>query len=137
MQEAETYLRNTHLKAPISGYITKKFLEAGEMVGAGTPVFEITDLEHTYVKVYIDERKIGRVHLNQAVEVRVDSFPGRVFKGKVVYISDAGEFAVRKAVNEQYDHDIRSFEVKIDIPNPDLVLKTGMTARVKILEGRR
>ncbi|HHW40141.1 MAG TPA: HlyD family secretion protein [Syntrophomonadaceae bacterium] len=137
VREAETYLRNTRLKAPISGYITQKLLEAGEMAGAGTPVFEITDLAHTYVKVYIDEKKIGRVHLNQAAEVRVDSFPGRVFKGKVVWINDAGEFAVRKAVNEQYDHDIRSFEVKIDVPNPGLVLKTGMTARVRILEEGR
>lgn len=67
----------------------------------------------------------------------MDSFPGRFFKGKVVWINDAGEFAVRKAVNEQYDHDIRSFEVKIDVPNPDLVLKTGMTARVRILEEGR
>ncbi len=137
VREAETYLRNTRLKAPIAGYITQKLLEAGEMAGAGTPVFEITDLAHTYVKVYIDEKKIGRVRLNQAAEVRVDSFPGRVFKGKVVWINNAGEFAVRKAVNEQYDHDIRSFEVKIDVPNPGLVLKTGMTARVRILEEGR
>ncbi|NPV73207.1 MAG: efflux RND transporter periplasmic adaptor subunit [Pelotomaculum sp.] len=136
VQEAQVYLENTRLKAPISGYITQKFAEQGEMVNAGTPVFEITDLEHTYVKVFISEKKIGRVRLGQDAEVTVDSFPGRVFPGKVVWINDAGEFAVRKAVNEQYEHDIRSFEVKIDVPNPDLALKTGMTAHVRILEGR-
>lgn len=135
VQEAQAYLDNTHLKAPMSGYITQKLLEQGEMVNAGTPVFEITDLLHTYVKVYFDEKKIGRVHLDQDAEITVDSFPGRVFKGKVVWINNAGEFAVRKAVNEQYDHDLRSFEVKIDVPNPDLALKTGMTARAKLLEG--
>jgi HlyD family secretion protein len=57
-----------------------------------------------------------------------------VFKGKVVLINDAGEFAVKKAINEQYDHDIRSFKVKIDVSNQDLALKTGMTAKVKIIE---
>lgn len=134
LQEAQAYLDNTRLLAPISGFITQKNLEPGEMVNAGTPVFEISDLPHTYVKVFISEKKIGRVQLGQDVEVTVDSFPGRVYHGNVVWINNAGEFAVRKAVNEQYDHDIRSFEVKIDVPNPDLSLKTGMTAHVNIIE---
>ncbi|NLK53134.1 MAG: HlyD family efflux transporter periplasmic adaptor subunit [Syntrophomonadaceae bacterium] len=135
MQEAEAYVENTKLHCPMSGYITQKFLEAGEMLNAGTPVFEITDLKNTYVKVYISEKKIGRVHLNQVAEVRIDAFPQTVFKGQVVRIKDAGDFAVRKAISEQYAHDLRSFEVKVAVPNPDLVLKTGMTARVQILEG--
>lgn len=134
VQEAQAYLNNTHLKSPISGYITQKLLEAGEMVNAGTPVMEVTDLKHTYVKVYIDEKKIGRVKLGQTAEIKVDAYPDKVFRGKVVWINDAGQFAVHKAVNEQYSHDIRSFEVKIDLPNPNLELKTGMTATVKILE---
>ncbi|MDN5327152.1 MAG: HlyD family secretion protein [Moorella sp. (in: firmicutes)] len=137
LEEAKTYLADAILKAPIAGFITQKLLEQGEMVNAGTPVFEITDLLHTYVKVYISEKKIARVHLGQEAEITVDALPGKVFKGKVVWINDAGEFAVKKAINDQYEHDIRSFEVKIDVPNPDLVLKTGMTARVKILEGKQ
>lgn len=135
VQEAQDALNDTQLKSPITGYITQKYLEQGELVNAGTPVFEITDLAHTYVKVFIDEEKIGRVHLNQTANVTVDAFPGKIFKGKVVWINDAGDFAVKKAVNEQYNHDIRSFEVKIDLPNPNLQLKTGMTARAQILEG--
>lgn len=132
--EAEAYMENTILTSPIAGFITQKFLEPGEMVNAGTPVFEISDLKHTYVKVYIDETKIGRVKLNQTAQVKIAAFPDKVFTGKVVWISDAGDFAVHKAVNEQYSHDIRSFEVKIDIPNPDLLLKTGLTAVVTIEE---
>ena len=134
VEEAQAYLDNTILKAPISGYITQKTLEAGEMLNAGTPLFEITDLKHTYVRVFIDESKIGRVKLGQPAEIKIDAFPQRVFRGKVVWINDAGQFAVRKSVNEQYSHDIRSFEVKIDVPNPDMALKTGLTARAKILE---
>ncbi len=135
LEEAQAYMNDTLLKSPISGYITQLFLEEGEMVNAGTPVFEITDLAHPYVKVYISERKIGRVRLNQPVEVKVDAYPNKTFKGKVVWINDAGEFAVKKAVSDQHEHDLRSFEVKIELPNPDLLLKVGMTATVKILEG--
>lgn len=134
VEEAQAYMDNTILKAPIAGYITQKLLEQGEMVNAGTPLLEITDIQHTYIKIFISEAKIGRVQLGQTAEVTVDSFPGRVFSGKVVWINNAGDFAVRRAVNEQYEHDLRSFEVKVDVPNPDLNLKTGMTARVKLVE---
>jgi HlyD family secretion protein len=134
VEEAQAYVDNSILKAPISGYITQKLLEQGEMVNAGTPVLEITDIQHTYIKIFISESKIGRVKLGQAAEVTVDSFPERVFSGKVVWINNAGDFAVQRAVNEQYEHDLRSFEVKVDVPNQDLALKTGMTARVKLVE---
>lgn len=134
VQEAKAYLDNSKLKSPMNGFITQKYLEQGEMLNAGTPVFEIMDLEHTYVKVFISEKKIGRVSLGQKAEIRVDSFPDKTFTGKVIWINNAGDFAVKKAINEQYQHDIRSFEVKIDVPNQDLALKVGMTASVKILE---
>ncbi len=137
VQKAEVYLKNTHLLAPMSGYITEKYLEPGEMLNAGTPVFEITDMDHPYVNIYLSEKKIGRVQLNQTAEVTVDAFPEQIFKGNVVLINEAGEFAVQKAINDQYEHDIRSFQVKIDLPNDDLALKTGMTARVKIIEEER
>jgi len=134
VEEAQAYLDNSLLRAPISGYITQKLLEQGEMVNAGTPVLEITDIQHTYIKIFITESKIGRVRLGQAAEVTVDSFPDRVIPGKVVWINNAGDFAVHRAVNDQYEHDVRSFEVKVDVPNLDLVLKTGMTAHVKLVE---
>lgn len=134
LAEAKAYLENTHLKAPISGYITEKYLQQREMVNAGTPVFEICDVAHTYVKVFISETKVGAVNLDQKAEVRVDAFPDKVFSGRVTWINDAGDFAVKKAVNEMEEHDVRSFEVKIDIPNPDLELKTGMTATATLLE---
>lgn len=134
VQEAEAYMANTSLLSPINGFITIKYLEAGEMINAGTPVLEISNLRDSFVKVYINEEKIGRVKLEQEAEVRVPAFPDKVFKGTVTKISDAGDFAVHKAVNDMYDHDIRSFEVRVNIPNNDLLLKTGMTATVTILE---
>ncbi|MDD4169854.1 MAG: efflux RND transporter periplasmic adaptor subunit [Desulfotomaculaceae bacterium] len=134
VQKAEAYLDNTRLMAPMAGFITQKYLQPGEMLNAGTPVCEISNLAHTFVHVYISEDKIGRVQLNQEAEITVVSFPDQVFRGQVVLISDAGEFAVKKAVNEQHEHDLRSFKVKIDVPNPDLKLKIGMTARVKLGE---
>ena len=135
VQKAETYLKNTRLSAPMSGFITERYLQPGEMLNAATPVFEITDIAHPYVNIYLSEDKIGRARLNQEAEITVDAYPERVFKGKVVLINEAGEFAVERAINEQYEHDIRSFQVKVDVSNDELALKTGMTARVMLIEG--
>ncbi|MEA1961973.1 MAG: efflux RND transporter periplasmic adaptor subunit [Bacillota bacterium] len=132
VEEAEAYLANTHLLSPIDGFITQKYLEEGEMLNAGTPVFEITDLKNTYVKVFFPETKIGRVQLKQAAEITVPAYPDEVFEGTVVWVNDAGDFAVEKAATEQ-SQDIRYFEVKIDVPNQDLKLKAGMTATVQII----
>lgn len=128
--EALVYLKSATLTAPMDGIITLRAMKAGETVGAGTPVLKITDIKNTWVKVYVSEKKIGRVKLGQKVKVSVPAFPDRHFDGVVTWINAAGDFATQKAVNDQYDKDIRSFEVKVGVPNPKLLLKTGMTATV-------
>lgn len=132
VQETKAYLDNTVLRAPIAGKVTLRTMEPGEMVAAGTPVIIISDLSNTWVKVYIDEQKISQVSLGQKGQVVFDAFPRRTFSAKVVSINPAGEFATRKAINEQRDHDIKAFAVKIKVPNPDNELKAGMTAYVKL-----
>jgi HlyD family secretion protein len=126
--QAVVYLNNSVLKAPFAGAITLKSMKAGEMVAAGTPVYKVTDLQNIWLKVYVPETKIGRVSLGQKVWISVQSYPDRDFQGVVAWINPAGEFATQKAINDQYDMDIRSFEVKVSIANPKNLLKTGMTA---------
>jgi HlyD family secretion protein len=133
--QAVSYLNNASLLAPADGIVTLKVMKAGEMVAAGTPVLKITDLHKIWVKVYVPETKIGKVSLGQKAKVFVQGFPGQAFEGTVTWINPAGEFATKKAVNDQYDQDIRSFEVKVSIANPKLLLKSGMTATVKFWEG--
>jgi len=133
--EAMVYLYNATLKAPLAGIVTLRAMEPGETVGAGTPVLRITDLKHTWIKVFVSEKKIAHLRPGTKVKITTASFPGQEFDGVVKWINPAGEFATQKAVNDQYDKDIRSFEVKVSIPNPDLQLKTGMTATVRFLVG--
>ncbi|HHV77663.1 MAG TPA: HlyD family efflux transporter periplasmic adaptor subunit [Syntrophothermus lipocalidus] len=129
--EAVVYLNNATLKSPLAGIVTLRLMEPGETVGAGTPVLRITDLKNTWVKVFVGENRIGRVKPGTKAKVKVAAFDNREFDGVVKWVNPAGDFATQKAVNDQYDRDIRSFEVKVSIPNPDLELKTGMTATVR------
>lgn len=127
------YVDNMVLEAPIGGVITLRTVDIGEMVGAGTPVMVISDLSNTWVKIYIDEQKIGQVYTGQSADVTFDAFKNRHFSGKVVSVNPSGEFATRKAINELRDHDIKTFAVKVQIPNQDGLLKAGMTAYVELI----
>lgn len=129
--EATAYLDNCVLKAPCDGVITLRTIEPGEMVAAGTPVYQIADLGHTFVTVNVGENRIGKINLGDTAQAVLDSFPGKTFAGKITWISDAGDFAVKKAVSEVDRHDMRTFKVKIALPNPDFKFKDGMTATVR------
>ncbi|NJD57715.1 MAG: HlyD family efflux transporter periplasmic adaptor subunit [Nitrospirae bacterium] len=129
---AETRMEDTTLFSPISGRVLKKNVEVGEVVAAGIPVFTIGDLENPWIKVYVKEDKLGLVKLGQKAEVRVDSYPNKVYEGKVTFISSEAEFTP-KNVQTQEERVKLVFGVKVSVKNIDDELKPGMPADVKIL----
>ncbi|MDD2540204.1 MAG: efflux RND transporter periplasmic adaptor subunit [Desulfuromonadaceae bacterium] len=124
-------LIDMNLITPVQGVVLRKNVEAGETVIAGTPIFTIGDLEHPWVKIYVKENKLGLVKLGQKGEVRVDSYPGKVFTGTVTYISSEAEFTP-KNVQTQEERVKLVFGVKVSVDNPHQELKPGMPADVTI-----
>ena len=115
------------ITAPISGIVTHKPVEAGELVGQGTTVVTLSKLEPVYLMIYVSEVELGRVHLGQQAEVHIDTYLDSVFLGKVVYISPVAEFTP-KNVQTKEDRVKLVFGVKIEIDNPTGTLKPGMPA---------
>jgi len=115
------------ITAPISGTVTHKPVEVGELVGRGTTVATLSKLDTVYLMIYISEGTLGRVKLGQHAEVRIDTYPDRVFPGKVVYISPMAEFTP-KNVQTKEDRVKLVFGVKIEMENPEGTLKPGMPA---------
>ena len=115
------------ITAPISGIVTHKPVEAGELVGQGTTVVTLSKLEPVYLMIYVSEVELGRVHLGQQAEVHMDTYPDSVFLGKVVYISPVAEFTP-KNVQTKEDRVKLVFGVKIEMDNPTGTLKPGMPA---------
>jgi HlyD family secretion protein len=70
--------------------------EAGEMVAAGTPVFDLVDLDKLYLKVYVPEKQIGQLRLGLPAQVYTDAFPGQAFPPRTRYIASQAEFTPRK-----------------------------------------
>jgi multidrug resistance efflux pump len=104
----------------------------GEMVLAGTPVLTLSEMDTVKVHAAVDETRVGAVRPGDRVRVRVYSFDRTLFDGVVTDIQPAGDFATRKDWGAQR-RDIRTFTVTARAPNPDHLLKDGMTAEVTIL----
>jgi HlyD family secretion protein len=132
LRTAEVRLQDTVLHAPIEGVVLRKNVEAGETVGAGTPVFTLGDLESPWIKVYVREAGLGLVKLGQKAEVRTDSYPQKTYEGTVTYISSEAEFTPKNVQTEEERVKL-VFGVKVSVKNQNDELKPGMPADVKIL----
>jgi len=94
--EAESVLADLTITAPSNGTITTRMVDIGEVVAAGAPLFEVVDLDHLYLKVYVPEVQIGKVHLGLPARVYVDAFPDEAFPGTVRYIASKAEFTPKE-----------------------------------------
>ncbi|MDD5170598.1 MAG: efflux RND transporter periplasmic adaptor subunit, partial [Syntrophales bacterium] len=117
----------TTLKAPFDGVITSRNVEPGEVVSPTREVLTLVNLSRVDLKIFIDETEIGKVKPGQNVDVKVDTFPTRIFKGTVAFISPEGEFTP-KIIQTKKERVKLVYLVKVSIPNPNYELKTGMPA---------
>lgn len=115
------------LVAPTSGVVLSKSVEPGEQVAPGTPIITIGDLQQCWLKGYIPETQLGRVKLGQRARVTTDSHPGRVFEGRVSFISSEAEFTPKNVQTEKERVKL-VYRIKISLNNPQMELKPGMPA---------
>lgn len=121
---AEVMLAYAEVRAPLSGFITAKRTEVGDMAAPGMPLFAIDDLSQVKVSVKVPESEIAGIVAGGPARVSVEA------GGEVVE-------AVVDRVVPVADPSSRTFEVKLKLPNPEGRLKSGMFARVAFPKGRR
>lgn len=146
LKELKTNLKRTSIYAPASGIISKLNIEKGErVVGtmqmAGTEIMRIADFKSMEVQVDVSENDIPRVNLNDVVDIDIDAYPSRVFKGKVYQIANSASNTGTTSAALTSDQ-VTNFVVKIRIdPSSyaDLISKgkkhpfrPGMSAAVEI-----
>jgi membrane fusion protein YbhG len=128
----EIKLAKMKLTSPVDGIVATRHNEVGEVIGAGRPVLTVVDLEEVTLTAYITERDIGRVMIGQTAAITVNSYPDKVFDGKVSYISPQALFTP-KNIQLKEDQAKMVFAVKIIMPNSGYELKPGMPAQAQIL----
>ncbi len=117
------------LTAPISGTVLTLVYHPGEIAARGATLLTLADLQTLYLKVYVPVNQLGQIYLGQFVQVRVDSFPERVFAGQVRHIADAAEFTPRNVATQEERMNL-VFAVEVALPNAEGALKPGMPADV-------
>jgi HlyD family secretion protein len=124
---AEVTLGYATLRAPMSGVVLSKNIEPGEYVMPGTPIVTMGDLKNVWLRAYVNETDLGRVKLGQSARMTTDTYPGRVYQGRVSFISDQAEFTP-KTVQTQQQRVKLVYRIKIDVDNTKMELKPGMPA---------
>ena len=128
---AQTHLEYATLTSPLPGLVLSENVEAGEYVSAGTPIVTVGQLDTVWVRAYINETDLGRVKVGQPVKITTDTYPGKVYQGRLSFVASAAEFTP-KNVQTQKERVKLVYRIKIDIANPNMELKPGMPADADI-----
>ena len=124
---AHTRLTYPPIHSPINAFILSDTVEEGEFVAPRTTAVSIANLEKVWLRAYLDERDLGKINLGQAVDVFVDSYPDKIYPGKVSFISSEAEFTP-KNVQTAKERVTLVYRIKVDVPNIGFELKPGMPA---------
>jgi HlyD family secretion protein len=119
------------LTAPIDGVVVDIIMRPGEVAAAGATLLTVADLDKLTLTVYVPQNQLGQVHLDQPVQITVNSFPDRVFAGYVSRIADSAEFTPRNVATQEERVNL-VFAVEITVLNENNALKMGMPADVVI-----
>ncbi len=117
----------TTLHAPSTGVITVRQAELGEVVAPGTPVVTLADLDHIWLRAYLAETDLGRIHWGQDATVTTDTYPGKQYHGRISFIASNAEFTP-KSVQTYQERVTLVYRINNDIDNSNHDLKPGMPA---------
>jgi len=95
-------------------------------------VVTIGDLEHPWLRAYINETDLGRIKLGQKVKLSTDSFPGKVYWGKITYIASEAEFTP-KQIQTKEERVKLVYRIKIEVDNSNHELKDNMPVDAEII----
>ncbi|HSA99728.1 MAG TPA: efflux RND transporter periplasmic adaptor subunit [Anaerolineales bacterium] len=125
----DTQIAKLTIYAPTDGVVLTRNAEVGQMALPGATLIELGRLDQLELTVYLPEETFGLIVPNQAVQARVDAYPGRVFSGTVLRMANEAEFTPTN-VQTKEDRTRLVYAVVIRLDNPELILKPGMIADV-------
>lgn len=132
MKLIDQTIKDSSIKAPISGTVNEINVKKGELVTKGTSVVNIIDLDHLWVKIFVPESKLVYLRLDQKATIIPQALPKLPFDGRISFISDSGAF-IPPGAKESVDQQV--FEVRVSLDKSKFdnkQLRPGMTVSVKI-----
>lgn len=124
-------IRKSRIVNPITGTVLTTYVEAGEFVRPGAPLYEVADLDVLTLRAYVSGAQLAAVRLGAPLEVRVDAGEGELLRvpGRVTWIASEAEFTPTPIQTREERTD-QVYAVKIRVANPDGAIKIGMPGEV-------
>ena len=132
VSELADQLRKCHISSPVTGCVLEKYVEDGEFVTIGKPLFKVADTKQMFLRAYVTSEQLQNVKIGQHVKVMSDYGKGRTktYDGTVTWISSQSEFPPKTILTDDERADL-VYAVKISVRN-DSYLKIGMYGEVKL-----
>lgn len=110
------------LPSPVSGTVTSRAANPGEVIEANKELMRVTDLSSVWVVGQVYEKDLSKIHVGSGVAITSDAYPGRIFRGQVSY------------VDPRLDPTTRTAQVRVELANPGQALKLGMYVNAAFAE---
>jgi len=127
----DTQINDTVVVAPIDGVVLVKSAEVGEVLAAGTTVVTIGDIDHPWLRGYVNETDLGRIHLGESASLTTDSFAGKTYPGRISFIASEAEFTP-KQIQTKEERVKLVYRIKIEVDNRNHELKSNMPVDAEI-----
>ncbi|WP_026869859.1 secretion protein HlyD [Inquilinus limosus] len=131
LASAETSLADATLEAPADGIILSRVAEPGAIMSASSVAYVLSLTKPVWVRAYVAEPDLGRVHPGLAVEVVTDTRPDRPYRGRVGFVSPVSEFTPKTVQTPELRTDL-VYRLRIIVDDADQGLRQGMPVTVRV-----
>jgi HlyD family secretion protein len=124
-------LTDADLVSPTNAEVRSRLLEPGEMASPQRPIFNLAITDPKWIRAYVSETELGRVHPGTKAAISADGFPGRTFPGWIGFISPVAEFTPKPVQTEELRSSL-VYEIRIFVRDPQDDMRLGMPATVSL-----
>ena len=124
-------LADSQLVSPSDGVVRSRLLEPGEMISPQRPVFDLAIVDPEWIRAYVSETDLGRIHTGMKASISSDSYPGRTIPGWVGFISSVAEFTPKEVQTVELRPGL-VYEIRVFVKDPQDELRLGMPATVTL-----
>jgi len=124
-------LTDANLVSPTNAEVRSRLLEPGEMASPQRPIFDLAITDPKWIRAYVSETNLGRVHPGTKATISADGFPGRTFSGWIGFISSVAEFTPKAVQTEELRSSL-VYEIRVFVRDPQDDMRLGMPATVAL-----
>ncbi|MCX6986159.1 MAG: efflux RND transporter periplasmic adaptor subunit [Lentisphaerae bacterium] len=135
LEQAKTGLADTEIKSPSDGIVLTRVMEPGAIVATGQTVYAISLISPVWIRAYVNEPDLGKIHYGMPAKIFTDSAPDKPYDGHIGFISPEAEFTPKSVETPELRASL-VYRLRVIADNPDMGLLQGMPVTVKLRKAK-